>query len=168
MIRRRFFFFTLALLLLLPALPVGAQEVPRCFPETGHCILGAIRAYWERNGGLPVFGYPISDVQTETVEGRWTGPVQWFQRDRLEDHANEGVGVLAGRLGARYLELQGPPWETFPPAPGPGDTKACRFFSETAHILCQPFLRYWERNGGLALFGYPITEKFQETIEGRQ
>ena len=45
MIRRGFFFFTLALLLALPALPAGAQSAQRCFPETGHCIAGAIRAY---------------------------------------------------------------------------------------------------------------------------
>jgi hypothetical protein len=164
---RRIVFCALALLLLLPAMPAGAQPAERCFPETGFCISGPIRAYWERGGGLAVFGYPISAQQLETVEGIWTGPVQWFERDRLEDHSAEGLGVLAGRLGARWLELQGTPWESFPPASEPGDPRNCRFFAETRHTVCQPFLAYWERNGGLPRFGYPLTERFQETIEGQ-
>src|ERR1044071_3102758 len=75
--------------------PANAQAAQRCFPETGQCISGPIRSYWEQNGGLPVFGYAIGPEQVETIEGRWSGPVQWFERDRLEDHANEGFGVLA-------------------------------------------------------------------------
>jgi hypothetical protein len=150
---------------LLTAVPAGAAPRTRCFPETGYCVSGPILTYWERNGGLPTFGYPITDQHIETVEGTWTGSVQWFQRDRLEDHGPEGV--LAGRLGARWLELQGRPWESFPPATGVGDPNQCRYFPETSHLVCQPFLGYWARNGGLERFGYPLTEKFQETIEGR-
>src|SRR5215216_7407189 len=74
-----------------------AQTTQRCFAETNQCIGGPIRAYWERNGGLPIFGYPVSPQRVETVEGQ-TLPVQWFERDRLEDHG--AAGVLAGRLGA--------------------------------------------------------------------
>jgi hypothetical protein len=152
-----------ASLLALSPQATAAQEVPRCFPETGQCISGPIRAYWERNGGLPIFGYPISPLQTETVEGR-TLPVQWFERDRLEDHGP--VGVLAGRLGARLLELHTTPWDYFPKvnAAPPG----CRFFAETGHSLCGPYLSYWQNNGGLERFGYPITEPFYETVETKK
>ncbi|MCG8349248.1 MAG: hypothetical protein MI924_15885, partial [Chloroflexales bacterium] len=105
----------------------------------------------------------IGEQQTETIEGSWVGPVQWFERDRLEDHSNEGLGVLAGRLGALYLErVSGRPWETLPKASGaPPD---CRFFPETKHTLCEPFLSYWQNNGGLARFGYPLSEVFREVI----
>jgi hypothetical protein len=150
----------------LAARPATAQAVERCFPETGYCISGPIRAYWERNGGLPAFGYPISPQQSETVEGSWTGPVQWFERDRLEDHANEGLGVLAGRLGARYLELTGRPWQQFP-AQQPSGSPECRSFPQTGFNACGWFLGYWERNGGLERFGYPISPGFEEQIEGR-
>jgi hypothetical protein len=152
---------------IIPPGRAGAQSGELCFVETGLCISGPIRDYWERNGGLPVFGYPISAQQTETVEGTWTGPVQWFERDRLEDHTNEGKGILAGRLGARWLELQGRPWQTLPGAPGPGDTSQCTFFAQTGHLLCGRFRTYWERNGGLERFGYPISEAFTEQVEGR-
>jgi hypothetical protein len=144
---------------------IGAQSAERCFPATGYCISGPIRAYWERHGGLPVFGYPIGPLRHESVEGSWTGPVQWFERDRLEDHANEGKGVLAGRLGARALELQGAGWQSLP-----GDSAAiagCRFFRETQLNLCEPFLSYWQNNGGLERFGYPLSRQREEQIEGQ-
>ncbi len=153
------------LALALPALtsaPVRAQPRERCFEETGFCVSDPILSYWEGNGGLSVFGYPITELRQETVEATWTGPVQWFERDRLEDHSADGQGVLAGRLGATILELQGRPWTTFPQVESA--PAGCRYFPETKHSLCPPFAAYWEQNGGLERFGYPITEAQQETI----
>jgi len=50
-----------ALLALFPlAAPAAAQTDQRCFSETGQCLAGPIQASWERNGGLPVFGFPIT------------------------------------------------------------------------------------------------------------
>lgn len=144
--------------------PANAQPRTRCFKETNFCISGSILNYWERNGGLTVFGYPITDQRTEVVEESWSGPVQWFERDRLEDHSNEGKGVLAGRLGARYLELQGRAWQPAMPMPYNPD---CTFFEQTSYNVCGTFRSYWQRNGGLARFGYPITNPAQETVEGK-
>lgn len=156
-------------LLMLALLPLAAlvggtttqaQGDQRCFPETGQCIEGPIRDYWERNGGLPVFGYPISDLHTETIEG-WTGPVQWFERDRLEDHGANGV--MAGRLGVAVLEQQGMSWYEFPTV---ADAPAgCLYFMQTSHSLCEPFRSYWESNGGVERFGYPISEPHERTID---
>jgi hypothetical protein len=36
------------------------------------------------------------------------------------------------------------------------------YFSQTGHTLRGPFLRYWQEHGGLAQFGYPLTEEFFE------
>lgn len=157
-------FLTLALAILsfgMSFTPVLTYAAPRerCFQETGLCVSGAILAYWEKNGGLPVFGYPISSLATETVEN-WKGPVQWFERDRLEDHGRDGV--LAGRLAAEVLERQDRPWQSLPLATTTPD--GCRFFAETGHTLCGPFLRYWTDNGGLMRFGFPISEAFRETL----
>ena len=162
---KRYFVALLAAVVVLGGLlgtaPASAAQRNRCFPETGHCVSGAILDYWERNGGLAVFGYPIDELRIETNEG-WSGPTQWFQRDRLEDHGR--IGVLAGRLGAQLLELQGRPWETFPRASfAPPE---CRYFPQTGHSLCGIFLSYWLNNGGLERFGYPITERMDELLSG--
>src|SRR5215217_3350596 len=149
----------MSLSLLFGADPTSAAPRQRRFSETGFCVSGPILTYWERGGGLAVFGYPISSLNTETVE-QWSGPVQWFQRDRLEDHGTSGV--LAGRLGARSLELQGRPWETLPRASSAA--QGCRLFPQTGHSLCGVFLNYWQGHGGLERFGYPIGEPMTETL----
>jgi len=159
--------FILALLMLLIARSAAstaqAQTDRRCFAETNQCIAGSIRTYWERNGGLPIFGYPITPQQVETVEGQ-TLPVQWFERDRLEDHGT--AGVMAGRLGAHYLEMTYRPWEYFDKIDRAGTPATCRLFEQTGHSLCEPYLGYWQQHGGLERFGYPITQPFHEWIEG--
>ncbi len=40
----------------------NAQESRLCFdvPGIASCIEGRFREYWEQNGGLAVFGYPIT------------------------------------------------------------------------------------------------------------
>ena len=107
--------FTTILLLCLSALllpqAVSANKQERCFRETGYCISGPILRYWERNGGLSTFGFPISSQGMLMAEDRML-QAQWFERDRLEIQADGRV--TAGRLGARYLELQDRPWQTFP------------------------------------------------------
>jgi hypothetical protein len=71
--------------------------------------------------------------------------------------------VLAGRLGDRALQLQGVDWQQLPRDRAPA--AGCRYFPETQLNLCQPFLSYWEQNGGLARFGYPITAVRSERLE---
>lgn len=150
------------LVLSVPAVPTAQAQGERCFPETGFCISGPIRVYWEANGGLPVFGFPINAQAVETVEGR-TLQVQWFERDRLEIQA-DGV-VTAGRLGVERLEQLGTPWQfgsVTALAPGCiGQPEA------TGHQACGAFAQYWQQSGGLARFGLPVTGEFQTTIEGQ-
>jgi hypothetical protein len=168
----RTYYRWLALLLLVGGLLAGlgsasntaqAQTGERCFPEVNQCISGPIRAYWEANGGLPVFGYPITEQREQTVEGR-TLQVQWFERDRLEIQADGQV--TAGRLGARLLELEWRQWYAFPQVTAAQVPAGCQFFAETGHSMCEPFLSYWRNNGGLERFGFPITEPREEVLEG--
>lgn len=160
----------LALAMLLPAARASAQT----FPETGYRIEGRFAEYWQQNGGLPVFGLPISDPEDEVgTEGVFD--TQWFERERFEMHIGNAppYDVLLGRLGDEVLRRQGRDWRAFP-AGVPRD--GCRFFAETGHSLCEPFLSYWQSHGlefdgqsgksygeSLALFGYPLSEPMQET-----
>jgi hypothetical protein len=150
----------------------------RCFDETRYCIDGRIRDYWEQNGGLPVFGFPISSQRTFTIEGQ---PIeaQWFERNRLELHPeNEPpYDVLLGRLGVDVLAQQGRDWQAFPTADAP--QPGCRYFAETQQNVCGDILSAWRANGlelgdpgisereSLALFGLPISPLQEEDIEGQ-
>ncbi len=152
-----------------------AQTGRHCFAETGFCIEGRIREFWEQNGGLPVFGYPVAPQQQEAVEGQLF-QVQWFERNRLELHPEHArpYDVLLGRLGVDRLEREGRAWQTFAKAqPQPG----CRFFPETGHNVCGRILETWRANGlefdgipgtseaeSLALFGYPLSEEQTELL----
>ena len=168
MIQRRMMMAVLALLVacstLLAVAPAGAAPRQRCFAQTGQCVAGAILDYWEKNGGLTVFGYPITALDTEWNNDHWNGPTQWFERDRIEDHATDGQGVLAGRLGAQYLDMAGRPTANFPKADPSNPQAGCRYFAETGHSLCGKFLEYWSKNGGLSRFGYPVSEPINEEL----
>jgi hypothetical protein len=156
------------LLALLAPVAAQAQTASRCFRETGYCIAGRIREYWERNGGLPVFGFPITPLQQERVEGRLV-QVQWFERNRLELHPeNERpYDVLLGRIGAERLAAQQPDWQT---QPSTAAEAGCLSFAATSHAICGSILRTWRASGlnldsnsavseaeSLALFGLPLS-----------
>jgi hypothetical protein len=74
--------------------------------------------------------------------------------------------VLAGRLGAQFLELQGRPWVFGNDGPQPA-RNLCTLFPQTGYNMCSPFSSYWSERGGLERFGYPISPPIQERIEGR-
>ncbi len=44
----------------------------------------------------------------------------------------------------------------------PGDPEVSDYFEETKHNITHGFRSYWHANGGLARFGYPLTEEFVE------
>lgn len=151
-----------ALLAIALAAPVAAQTDQRCFPETGFCIGGAIRTYWERGGGLATFGFPITAQTAETIEGAQL-QVQWFERDRLEIQPDGRV--TTGRLGVERLEQLGAPWQMGAgSAAGPG----CLAFVETGHQVCGALAQYWQKSGGLERFGLPVTGEFTATLEGKE
>lgn len=163
---------------IVPAQP--AQAAQRCFTETGYCIDGRIREFWEQNGGLPVFGFPIGAQEQVTIEGN-SITLQRFERNRIELHPNNQrpYDVQLGRLGADRLQQQGRNWFTFAKS---GDTGGCRVFSETGHAVCGKILQAWRSNGlqldgnravseaeSLALFGLPISGVQTETLsDGKQ
>jgi len=45
-----------------------------------------------------------------------------------------------------------------------------RYFAETGHSVVGKFLHYWDAHGGLAQFGYPISDEFTEVsdLDGKQ
>src|SRR5687768_13210951 len=111
--RRLIVALLMLLALVLPSGVTSAQD-RLCFPGVPgitHCIEGRFRDYWLQNGGLPVFGYPITmAAQQQTAEGTFL--TQYFERNRLEFHPEQQrpYDVLLGRLGDDRLKQQGRDW----------------------------------------------------------
>jgi hypothetical protein len=151
------------------------QEVPDTYPpfgsqyfdETGHAAMNSFNEFWKRTpNALFVLGYPISQPFIEesfTEPGRYYR-VQYFERAVLEEHP-EYYGTqyyILGRLmGNKSIEGRASE-APFRPVGDPGDGT---YFPETGHTLRDgpaPFRSFWYGNGGLAVFGYPKSEQFQE------
>lgn len=86
---------------LAPGDPAGA---PVFFAETGHGIKGAFLDFWQRGGGVDVFGLPISEEFTgHAADGR-ARALQYFERTVLAYGPEDG-GVRLEPLGARQQML---------------------------------------------------------------
>ena len=162
--------FILALLgLLLAGIfvhPSGTRAAQSCFAETGQCLGGRFLDYWQANGGLARNGFPLTGERRETLEDGREYTVQYFERARFESHPEYAApyDVLLGQFGRRVLrerfreDVGGYQRAVAPVAPLADQSH----FAETGHNLGGRFLDYWRANGGLAQFGYPLTEEFDE------
>ena len=136
------------------------QGSGRLYPQTGKTLSAEFLAFYDANGGVPIFGYPLTEAE---VEGGFK--VQYLERARIEYHPeNRGTAyeVQLGLLGTILTAGR-----QFAPAPAALRSNAPNaqgsvYFPETVHTLSGKFLKYWEENGGLALFGYPISEPVEE------
>ena len=137
-----------------------AQPAVTYFAAVRHTLRGPFLAYWQAHGELPLFGYPISEEFTEiSATDGLPYRVQYFQRNRFEYHPENAppYEVLLGLLG-RDLTTD----RLFAPV-GSGSSDATHhYFTQTGHRLGGAFLVYWQTHGGLAIFGYPISEEFAE------
>lgn len=158
-------FAVLCSMVLIPSMPTQAASDDRCFAETGFCISGQIRSYWERNGGLPVFGFPTSEFRSMDIEGN-PFMAQNFERNRLELHPENKApyDVLIGRVGALNMTALEQAFYTNPVifAAEDYDTMAlpggelykntpqvAKFFPQTKFFVTSQFgfLQYWQTHG---------------------
>jgi hypothetical protein len=135
----------------------------RCFSETNKCLRGAFLTYWFTHGGLEQFGLPLTGELTEQLSDGKTYTVQYTERARFEWHPeNRGKEsqVLLGRLGA---DLAAPRANETPFKPVPRCSNCgLLYVTETQHHVAAELRAYWERNGGVPVFGYPLSEPFRE------
>jgi hypothetical protein len=151
-----------------------AGDPPIVDEKTYDIMWPSIKTFWEKQGGLPIFGYAKSLVHVD-VRSKPSYLYIVFERARLESHSENlpPYNVLIGRLGEEHLRYLGRPWQNEPQGK---PTQGCLYFEETKHTLCEPFLSYWQSNGleldkkpgksyaeSLALFGMPLTEAAVET-----
>jgi len=124
------------------------------FSETNHHLSdrAGFLNYWRENGDVLLFGYPISEEIVEN--GR---VVQYFERARLEYHPEN-----LGKDGQIQLSLLGRELTADRSFPDATPDMGTQYFPETKHTLSGKFLRFWLKRGGLAVFGFPISEPFDE------
>lgn len=91
--------------------PDPHQQGVQYFSQTGHTLRGAFLDYWNKHGGLPQFGYPITEEFVEAEGPDNTGlQVQYFQRNRFEYHpelAGTQYEVQLGLLGTESATQKG-------------------------------------------------------------
>jgi beta propeller repeat protein len=154
----------LALVERLPTDPRDPPAVPSpenvYVQETRHFMSSGFKSYWQAHGGPALFGYPLTEEFTETNPA--TGQeriVQYFERVKMEydPNAPEDARISLARLGADLTADR-----DFPAVPPTEDSAERRYFPETGHTIAYGFKEFWEKHGGLAIFGFPISEEFTE------
>ncbi len=159
-------FLVQAVLLVWLAVPVVAAPVKQpsfpsepseYFQSTGHYVKGPFLEFFRTRGGSRILGYPLTEVFYDARRGLW---VQYFENVRMEWHPYNPdpykvqLGLLGEELGYRQ-----------PPIPAnkiPRGNPMQRYFPETGHVVSYAFLQFYDQNGGLDIFGYPITEPMVE------
>jgi hypothetical protein len=155
------------------AVPAQAATKDICFAQVPDCITFRFAEFWTDNGGLAVFGLPLTTAKNEKV-GDQKYKVQYFERARFEYHKGDPLpyDVLLGRIGVDRLTAQGRDWQTFPKA----DPNTPHYFAETGHAIAPQFWGFWSSHGlefdgnkkgkspaeALALFGMPVSEPQME------
>jgi hypothetical protein len=147
--------FVFVLILLLPIVffrgKVSAQtEESRFFPETGHYVEGEfLKFFLSVKNPLELYGYPITDAFQDSKSGL---RVQYFQRVRLElwPDLQTGSRVEITRTGPSL-------YQPGKPLPLLENGPACRLYEETGFQVCYSFLTFFDANGGVKQFGYPIS-----------
>jgi phospholipase C len=148
-----------------PAVPT-APSVPGSgsvtFPQTGKMLSGIFLDYWNTHGGLMQQGYPISDPMTEVsdLNGK-PYTVQYFERAVFEYHPENQppYNVLLSQLGTFHYNQRYP---NGAPDQQANESAGTVLFPQTGNRLGGAFLQYWNQHGGLAQFGYPISNEFTE------
>jgi hypothetical protein len=137
--------------------PSNPPTGQRCFPETRQCISGRFLAQWENHGGLAINGYPLTGERREKLEDGKEYLVQWFERVRMEYHPENSPpnDVLLGQFG-RAIHPADPPVAQIP---------GQHYFPQTGHNVPNDFMGFWNDNGGLPQFGFPLSEVIVETLE---
>lgn len=129
----------------------------------GHLVLRPVIA-----GDLVVWEDWRDGVPNIYAFGRATG--KEFAVDRTEDARSPAIGgtVVAwlgkGQFSAHLTAVRLVKALPSDPQDAPTITDPdVRYFTETKHAIAGAFRQYWSLNGGLATFGYPLTEAFEET-----
>ncbi len=127
------------------------------FSETSHNLGFDFKRFYTEHGGIDIFGLPLTEPFLDANDVQ----VQYFERARFELRPDlpEAFRVTLSHVGR--LATEGRADSAFAWQQGASAADR-RFFPEAGHSLGGAFRWFWQQHGGLAVFGYPISEEFTE------
>ena len=155
------FWILISLIFVICALGIGSRQVwaqserSRYFPETGHWVTDEfLLKYQSVSNPIQLFGAPITEAFIDNSKDSPTygTKIQYFEKVRFELDPNLPINIQVkiSPLGEDlYEEGQELGLTTTP--------TACRYFAETGYSVCYAFLDFFELNGDIKQFGYPIS-----------
>jgi len=125
-------------------------ERTRYFSQTGHTLSGDFLLAYEKiaNPEL-IYGYPITEPFQDESSGRL---IQYFEKARFE-LVPENPPELRVTITPLGYWIKNNTSEF----PAMGSIPGCRYFSEYRKSVCYEFLDFFNAHGGVAQFGYPLT-----------
>jgi hypothetical protein len=150
--------------------PLDSTPRPQYFPQTDHYVATPLKEFWRRAGGWQVFGYPITEAFSSD-NGKTV--IQYFEKARFEyyperrfspDYNNyDGIAKYLYLIDRGFLATEQTAGRNFPSGVRQEDGPNYRWFDQTKHGLAEPFYNFWQNHMGEELFGWPISEPFEET-----
>ena len=136
-----------------------AQSNGPYFDETKHSVTGDLLTFYQNiPDATLLIGYPITELFTDN----WGKQVQYFQKARFDydPTAPEGKRVTMTALGTLILQ----PAHLIPVNDFSINTPACIPYTSQygTFYVCYAFQEFFNEHGGLAQFGYPLTNYSKE------
>ncbi|AUX44502.1 uncharacterized protein SOCE26_059660 [Sorangium cellulosum] len=151
---------------------------PATSAETKFVLSGFIQRFWNQNGGLPIFGHPISSARRVINSSGMYVCAQLFERHRIELNLNDDSTVkledgrpfvTLGRVGTERIPRDQEmisAHEVGYEATGGSAADCLTFEGIVDYKICGAFKAYWSAHGldggadHLTLFGYPQSKPF--------
>lgn len=108
-------------------------------------------------------GFKVQRSVTAGVGGSFSADLGSTWRYPQGDVSAYAVGLDSNHaVRAEYTITAVPASDPFKPVGPIQSTSDRTYFAATRHTLAYGFKQFWESHGGLAIFGYPISEEFSE------
>jgi hypothetical protein len=136
----------------------GAEPDPNGYycVKPGYTPGERLTLYANGVGLVCTIGDTVQSYDVADWESQWVVELSWDTFTALGLDSNNVVEVYAGSDDPAPTE----------PEPAEPAAPEVRHFDETNHDVADPFLSYWDDNGGLPIFGYPETDQFLDTKTG--
>lgn len=132
------------------------------FPDFQHFVANPLLHYWRASGQTDTFGGPVSEAYMNN-KGQY---VQFFQKLAIMYDPNESNAAYQVRpyeIGRIFYAAQPDSVKNaapYAPVPAVANTTTQQFFQPTGHIVSNAFLTLFNAKGGLAFWGYPLSEEY--------